>query len=60
MEDNAEELGQLIDSLDNLSHALLIPMPDKLHVESLRSSLPEKVKELKDVFVKIFNENPWG
>ena len=59
MEDKFETLGQLIDSLDNLAHALKIPMPPQMHVEQLSVALPEKVKQLKEVFVEITGENPW-
>ena len=59
MEDNYEELGQLIDSLESLQFSLSLPIGDKIHVEMLKSILPEKIKELKEVFVKITNENPW-
>ena len=59
MEDNYEELGQLINSLESLQYSLNLPIGDKIHVEMFKSILPEKVKELKDLFVKITNQNPW-
>jgi hypothetical protein len=59
MEEKFETLGQLIDSLDNFAHALKMPLPPQMHVEVLSKSLPEKVKELKSVFVEITGENPW-
>ena len=59
MEDKFENLGQLIDSLDSVAHALNIPMPDKMHVNNLKEILPEKVKEFKKSFVEITGENPW-
>lgn len=52
-------LGQLIDSLDSLAHALKMPLPPQMHVEQLGIALPEKVKRLKEVFVEITGENPW-
>lgn len=58
-EEHIEELGQAIDGVDNLAHALMLPFrPDK-QVEVLRTALPEKVKALKAAFVKITGENPW-
>jgi hypothetical protein len=54
-----EKFGVLIDSIDNLAHALQIQMPATVHVQALRESLPEKVKELKEVYVEITGENPW-
>jgi hypothetical protein len=59
MEDKFEALGQLIDSLDNLAYALNIPLPPQMHVERLGISLPEKVRQLKEVFVEITGNNPW-
>lgn len=59
MEEKFEKLGQLIDSIDNLAHALKMPLPPKMHVEQLSIALPEKVKQLKEVFVEIRGENPW-
>ncbi len=59
MEDKFETLGQLIDSLDNLAHALKMPLPPQMHVEQLSVALPKKVKQLKEVFVEITGENPW-
>ena len=59
MEDKFEELGQLIDSIDSITHALNIPLPPQIHVEQLKNLLPEKVEKLKEVFVKITGENPW-
>ena len=59
MEDKFEKLGQLIDSIDNLSHGLNLPMPASFHVEQLKKILPDKVKELKEVYIEITGENPW-
>ncbi len=59
MNDKLEKLGQLIDSLDNIAHALTLQMPAQIHVDVLRTSLPEKVKEFKESFIEISGENPW-
>jgi hypothetical protein len=59
MENKFEALGQLIDSIDSLAHGLNLPLPPKMHVEQLSIALPEKVKQLKEVFVEITGENPW-
>ncbi len=60
MEDKFEKLGLLIDSLDNLAHSLELPLPPQMHIEQMSKLLPEKVKELKEVFVEITGENPWN
>jgi hypothetical protein len=59
MNDKFEVLGQLIDSLDNLANGLNIPMPAEFHINQLKKLLPEKVEELKNIYVEITNDNPW-
>lgn len=44
-----EELGQKIDQLDNLAHALNIPMKADIHVQSIKSILPDNVIALKEI-----------
>lgn len=58
-EEQKEYLGRLIDRLDNCAHALEIPLPPHMHVESLKEILPETVSEFKKQFVEITGENPW-
>ena len=55
-----EKLGQLIDSIENLSCALNIPMSAEFHVNQLKQILPEKVASLKEAFIEITGENPWN
>ncbi len=54
-----EKLGQAIDRVENLAFALNMPLPDGMHVQVLRNSLPEIVAELKAGFVEATGENPW-
>lgn len=54
-----DELGQDIDTLDNLAHALFLGMPADFHVERLKQILPKLVAEMKRHFAEAFNENPW-
>ena len=60
MKDKYETLGQLIDELDSLAHVLKMPLPPQMHVQQLGIVLPEKVKQLKEVFVEITGEDPWN
>lgn len=60
MEDKFEKLGQLIDSIDSLVHGMNTPMPSDFHMKMLKKLLPEKVKQLKESFVEITGEDPWG
>lgn len=60
MSDPQERLAVLIDELDSLCAALGLPIPDAMHVQALRDSLPANVQALKAVFVEVTGENPWG
>jgi hypothetical protein len=51
--------GELIDTLDNLSHAIKLPIKDSMHVDQMRRQLPELVKSFKAAYVHEFGENPW-
>lgn len=61
MNDNLEELGQAIDTLENLTTGLvnMTALPDKIHVQALREALPDLVVKMKECFVKVSGENPW-
>lgn len=54
-----EKLGQAIDRVDNMAHALLIPMPASFHIEQFKSTLPEIVSELKTAYTELTGDNPW-
>lgn len=60
MNDAQEEMGQLIDRLDNFTHALAVPFPPAMHVDTLKIILPDLVSEMKAAFVKLTNQDPWG
>ena len=57
--ESKEKLGQAIDRVDNMMHALLLPLPPKMHVDSFKEILPEIVKELKESSAEVTGENPW-
>lgn len=54
-----DDLGRDIDRLDNLAHALLLPMSADFHVRQFKESLPEVVAELKKHYAAAFGRNPW-
>lgn len=58
-EEQKDKLGMLIDTLDSTAHGLDIPLPASFHLEQMKLIIPEKVKELKDIYIEITGENPW-
>jgi hypothetical protein len=58
-EKQEDALGQDIEALDNLAHALLLPMPADFHVRQLKESLPELVEKFKNHYADAFGWDPW-
>jgi hypothetical protein len=58
-EEAFEKFGEIIDEIDNLAHALTLPLPLDIHHQQMTLALPQIVKSLKEVFVEITGENPW-
>lgn len=56
----AENLGSEIDRLENLGGALALPMPAAVHVQQLREAIPDVARRLKEHYVALTGENPWG
>lgn len=56
----ADQLGAEIDRLENLHGALQLPMPAEFHVRQLREALPDVARRLKEGYVGLTGENPWG
>lgn len=44
-----EKIGSVADTLDNLTHAMMLPLPAELHVKALKESLPSLRDELKQI-----------
>jgi hypothetical protein len=55
----SDKFGEAIDKLENLAFALKMPLRDSMHVNQLRTALPEVVAELKAAYVHEFGDNPW-
>jgi hypothetical protein len=53
-------LGDAADTLDNLCHAAMLPMPAHFHLTQLTAALPEIVEKLRAVYVAETGENPWA
>ena len=59
-DDAFEELGQCIDTLENLIAAMTIPLPADLHVESLKDTLPELKERIKQAYFGLGGEDVWS
>jgi hypothetical protein len=57
--ENSEKLGLIADRVANLSAALQMPLPDRMHVNQMRASLLEIQAELRAIVVAETGENPW-
>lgn len=42
-----EAVGTAADTLDNLIHAMAMPLPDELHMKALRLALPDLLEEMR-------------
>lgn len=61
MSQDQNDLGELIDSLDSIATmSANKALPDAIHMQALRSTLPELVSDMKAAFAKVTGENPWS
>jgi hypothetical protein len=54
-----EKFGLEIDRIDNLIAGLNLPMAAEFHITQLKLILPEISQNLKDLYIEMYNENPW-
>jgi hypothetical protein len=57
---HAEQIGRLADRVDNLAHALQLPLPAAMHVEQLRAALPEIRDALRLIYTAETGDDPWS
>ena len=57
--DNAISLAEIADTLDNLIHAMKLPMPPEQHMKHLATSLTHCRDVLRRVYAKEEDYNPW-
>lgn len=55
-----EELGEVIERVQNVCGSLQIPITDELHVKALKESLPEISEQLKKQYESVMNEKIWN
>ena len=54
-----EEIAEIIDRIENLVHALKIPVGPELHFKALKDQMPEIHKDLKAAYLKAGGEDHW-
>lgn len=60
-EEQLEEIGLIADKLDNCIAMLANPMvPAHLHIDCLKSLLPEYSERLKTIVKQSTKSNPWS
>ena len=57
--ENAEDLGLLIDSVESYAGALNLVLPPEIHIDQLKEALPDFAKRLKAIYVSETGENHW-
>ncbi len=53
------ELGVLADRVDNLLGALMLPIPDAVHVKAMKECLPDIRDRMRAVYVAVTGDDPW-
>jgi septation ring formation regulator EzrA len=59
IEEHMEELGQIVDRIDNLLAAAKMPIPPQMKLECTLTSLRKISEELKIIVIDVTGENPW-
>jgi len=60
MNDNMEQIGRVSDTLENLLFALnSLPISPEIHLMSLKESLPEQIRLLRESVINETGEDPW-
>lgn len=58
-DEQLEKFGTIVDDIDNLCHGLNLPLGPEFHIEQLRELLPQKVADLRRLYVEVSGANPW-
>lgn len=60
MSARAGQIAAVEKRVDNLIGAMQLPMPPALHLEQLKSALPEIRDTLRLIYTAETGEDPWG
>lgn len=53
------ELGQIVDKIDNLNRALIMPMNSQFQVDQIKAQLLELSKKVKNIYTQLGGEDVW-
>ncbi|MVM33590.1 hypothetical protein GO755_26365 [Spirosoma sp. HMF4905] len=57
---NVLRVGQLANTLADLTYAQTVVPPEQMQVNSIQKILPDLVAELRSIFIAETGENPWA
>lgn len=57
--ENAETIGNLSDTLDNILHTAKLPLPASFHLVQLVAHIEVARDKLREVYKSETGENPW-
>lgn len=55
-----EEVGKAADSIDNLLHAMRMPLPASTHLQCVASSLGVMKETLRQAHIALSGNDPWA
>lgn len=58
--EHIETIGLMADKVDNLLHALELPLSNYTHLKGMKVSLPEVRDKLRETYIALTGENPWS
>lgn len=54
-----ERVGELADKIDNLLHAMQLPLGADFHLAQIRTQFPVMRDELRAIYTELSGANPW-
>lgn len=60
MQDQSNDtIAEIADSMDSISAMLNLPLPPQMHLDQIKTMLPDWSKKLKGVYIEENDDNPW-
>ena len=54
-----EDLGTIVEEVQNLAAALTLPVPDAIHAQAFKERIPGIRDRLRAVYVGLLGGDPW-